>query len=457
MAALSERQIAIVRTLVESAPDKVVGGLQQALASTSRESALGGVRDMVDAEVSDRTLRNAILQPVAPMCVGAGDSARALTFPSRALGLVWRGLCGSQADRVEAARAAIEEDAPAQLAFAAQDHLTAAAAAGLRERSTPDFAAAADLCDAARPGGAELLAACLDLGPVVRPATQRLAEWIAHPGGDTSASARLAYKDAVAVADDAGQRFFHMLAAQMAQPWMVLRVISAVMDKPTERYLADSELAGFGETLMDEIDRSLDSIAHLNADCGAPAAREAAKVADLVVHQVLELETCLDMQRDHGWGLRVVKQRARLASVVEGRLHEAEKAAIDALPMHTPRHLRARRPVPRLNAAPDAKLVARATALLSFCEELRTTANYGGFSSTRAKVVEKLGEYIDTYVDEVVDLIRTDEAESLEAAQAYLETAARFNRLVRDEKAGDLVRRRAHAALHPEASTGSAG
>ena len=40
MAALSERKIAIVRTLVESAPDKVVGSLRQALAETSDESAL---------------------------------------------------------------------------------------------------------------------------------------------------------------------------------------------------------------------------------------------------------------------------------------------------------------------------------------------------------------------------------------------------------------------------------
>lgn len=34
MAALSKRKIEIVRTLVEAAPDRVVGGLQMALAET---------------------------------------------------------------------------------------------------------------------------------------------------------------------------------------------------------------------------------------------------------------------------------------------------------------------------------------------------------------------------------------------------------------------------------------
>ena len=41
MAALPERKIAIVRALVEAAPDKVVGSLRHALARTTAESAPG--------------------------------------------------------------------------------------------------------------------------------------------------------------------------------------------------------------------------------------------------------------------------------------------------------------------------------------------------------------------------------------------------------------------------------
>lgn len=450
MAALSERKIAIVRTLVQAAPDKVVGSLQQALAETSLTSALGGVRRLVEAEVFERTLRNTVLQPILPMCVGAGDDARALTFPGRTLPLLWCGLRQTQAESIEQVRAALTSDAPWPAAQAACDRLTAAAAAGLRERSQADFETVAQLCDRGRARGGELLAACLDISPVVRAAAQRLPEWIAHPGGETSAGARLAYKDAVAIAEDAGQPFFQMLAAQLAQPWMVLRLISAVMDRPNERYLADSELANFAENLMGDIDRALDGIAGFSPDEGADAGRAAAKVADLVVHQVLELESCVDLQRDHGWGLRVVKQRARLASVVEGRLREADKATSEALPMHTPRQARARRPLPRLSSPPDPRLVRRAFTLLSFCEELRTTANYGGFSATRNKLIEKLGEHLDHYVEDVLDLLRTEEAESREAAAAFLETAAEFIILVRGDKAAELIRRRAHLALQVE-------
>ena len=449
MGALSERKIEIVRTLVETAPDKIVGSLQQALASTSDESALGGVRRLVETEVRDRTLRNTILGPVAPMCMASADP-RVMCFPPRAFAQIWRGLRRLEPDLIHQAQKP-EDGAPVQVVFALHDRLVAIAAAALREATEPEFRAAAELCEAYKPGGAEGLATCLDIAPVVRKANQRLAEWITHPGGETAAAARLAYKDAVEIAEDAGPRFFHMLAAQMAQPWMVLRVISAVMDKPTERYLRDSELSSFGEGVFEDIDKGLAEIGNLNSDEGPAAGRAAAKRAELIVHQILELETCMDLQRDQGWGLRVVKQRASLANVVEGRLKEADKATIEALPMHAARNARVRRTLPRLSAPPEPRLVARAVTLLSFSDELHTTANYGGFSSARAKLVEKLSEHIHHYVEEVLDLVHTDEAECKDNAAAFLEVAAEFSQLVAGDKAAELVRRRAHAAIHPEA------
>jgi hypothetical protein len=66
-------------------------------------------------------------------------------------------------------------------------------------------------------------------------------------------------------------------------------------------------------------------------------------------------------------------------------------------------------------------------------------------------MVEKLSEYIHHYVEEVLDLIHTEDVECKETAGAFLAIAANFNDLLTGEKAGELVRRRAHAALHPEA------
>lgn len=457
MSALSERKIAIVRTLVESAPDRVVGSLRQALAETPDASALGGVKRLVEVEVFDRTLRNTILQPIAVMCAGAGDDPHRLTFPSRVLGLLWRGVRNIEIDAIAQVREAPELDTPAALVAAAEDQVTATIAAGLRARDCDAFRTAAELCDGARKDGAALLAACLDIAPVVRRAAQRLPEWLAHPGGETAAGARIAYKDAVAVADDAGPYFFEMLAAQMAPPWMVLRVISAVMDKPTERYLRDSEMSGFAEGVLAEIDDALAVIAALKGEGGEAAARTAAKSVQLIVQQIMEIETSIDLQRDSGWGLRIQKQRTSLASLVEARLRDAEKAALEALPMHAPRNQRVRRQVPRLTAPPEDRLVESAVALLAFSEELRSAANYGGFSAARNKMTEKVGEYLDHYVSEVIDLVRGHEVEDLAIAEAFLHQAAEFDGLLRGPKAAEIVRRRTHALLHPETSNNHDG
>ena len=448
MAALPERKIAIVRTLVETAPEKILRSLQQAREGTEDESSLGGVRKLVEVEIADRALRNAIFQPVVPMFNAASREPRRLTFPPRALTLMWRALCEVEAPAIAATKLAREARNPNHSLVSKYDTLVAVAANGLRGMGGPGFQAAADLCDQVRPGGARLLVGCLDIAPVVRRCTDRLPVWIAHPGGDTAAAARLAYTDAVEVADDAGPHFFTMIAAQLAHPWMVLRVISAVMDRPTERYMADSELADFAEVVMDEIDEVLAVFDHLDLTGGAAAGAKAAVQAGLVVQKIQEIETAIDLQRENGWGYRVHKQRLSLASVVESRLRDAEKAVMDALPMHTTKSGRVSRTVPRVTSMPNPTDVQKARTLLALCDELRSAANYGGFASVRGKIIETLTEYLGQYVEQVLELIRQNEVEDRGCAAEVLEISAEFSERVAGEKAGELVRRRAHTTLN---------
>jgi hypothetical protein len=449
MPALSERKIDIVRQLVEAAPDKVVGALQTALAETTDDSTLAGVRRLVEVEARDRRLRNSILQPIAPMCVGDGRDASRLLFPARALACLWRGLKVISPEGVADAAVALVDYRPGESPNEPFDALVRLAANALRNRQSRDFEEAAELCEEARPGGAELFAACLDLTPVVRKTIPKLPDWTAHFGDETTASARLAYKDAVAIADDAGPRFFQMLSAQLPYPWMVLRIISAVMDKPTERYLADSEMAGFGEQVMREIDEALKAIAYLDLDAGPDAGRAAGKRVELITFQVSEMETCIELSRDHGWGHDLVKHKKSLAGVVENHLRSTEKFTAAALPMQMMKIARVRRNVPRLNAMPDPIGTRRAITLLSFVQEIRSSANYGGFAAARGKLLELLGDMLDTYVEEVLDHIRTGDIEDEAVGYAYLEVAAEVSLLARDEKAAELVRRRA-AALRNE-------
>jgi len=449
MAAISERKIEIVRTLVENAPDRVVGGLQQALADTAGDPVLAAVRKLVEAEAHDRRVRNMVLEPVAPMCVGDGAAASRLTFPARALALAWRGLKAQLPAEVEAAALLLSDFRPGESPPESFDLLAASVAEGLRLREGLAYRQAAELCDAGRPDGAAAFCACLDLVPLTRGATLRLGDWISRTNDENTAAIRVIYKDAVELAEDAGPRFFEMLAAQLAQPWRVLRIISAEMDRPSDKYLAASELASFALRLMDEVDDNLLAVSRLDLDGGESAGRALGRIVETVTQQIAELEQCVDIGREGAWGNRIARQKKALAGIVEGHLRTAEKVATDALPAQPVRIGKITRAVPVVVAEPNAQTVGRAMTLLHFSHEIRTSANYGGFASTRTKVAEKIGEMIDKYVEELLDRIRVADVDD-DLAHLFLGVAADFSALIRDDKAAEIIRRRAAAAVAAE-------
>lgn len=203
---------------------------------------------------------------------------------------------------------------------------------------------------------------------------------------------------------------------------------------------------------MTDIDEALAAISKLDLDGGPNAARAAGRRVELIARQTTELEACIELSRDHGWGHRIVSQRKALAGAVEGWLRESEKLVAAALPTEKVGKFRVRRTVPRLSIMPDARAVARTVTLLIFTQEIRASANYAGFSASHAKAIENVGAMIDQYVDDVLDHIKTGDVEDLSIAAAYLAIAADFCRVVRDDKAAILIRRRAAVACHGDVS-----
>lgn len=445
MAALPEDKIEIVRALVEQAPDPVVGRLQAALAEAGGDDALASVRQLVDLEADDRRVRNSVLAPIVPMCVGDGRAPDRLQFPKQVLGLIWRGLKQAAPEEVIDARGILHELVGCEQSRDAFDRLTRVAAAALRDREGRDFVAAAEAADAVREGGAGLLAGCLELAPVVRLACQRLPEWITRMGRDETAQARVSFKDAVALRSDGGPLFFEMLSAQLAHPSHVLRVISGVMDKPDEHYFAASESAVFALRLMDEIDEGLTRLAGFDAEGGREAGREAARAVERITGQVCEIEGAIRLDRDGGWGRRIAHQRSLLAEAVESRLKALERAIAAALPMRQERVAGRLKPVPRVDREPDPVAVGKAMGLLQFVSDIRGCAAAGGFASSRGKTLETLAEAVDDYVEDLLDRLRHGEVDSEEGARAYLDVAADFYGLIYDPRAAQVVRRRASA------------
>lgn len=445
MAGLPDAKIDIVRSLVAGAPDKVVSSLRTALATATGDTPLNGVRRLVEAEVAERRLRNAVLEPVVPLFRSA--DADGLAFSPAALPLLWRGLRAVAPEETQRAAYLVDDYEPGVTTAEPFDVLTERLVEELDAREHPEIQAAVRILEAARPGASDALRACLSIAPIVRRATIKLPQWITRTTQERATAARIAYRDACRGGGDLGPLFFEMLAGQLAEPWTVLRIVSAVMDRPGESYMAGSELALFATRLMDAVDRRVRTVAVFDLNGGAQSGVEAARAVEVLTLQISELENNIELARDGVWGARIQKQKQVFATTVEGRLREAPKLLNAALPSQKVRLARALVSEPRLDLPPVPQHVERCRSLLAFIEGVRASANYGGFASTRAQVIEKAGEILDQYVEDVLAAIRDHAAPDREVAERLLETAAEFVGLLREPRAGEIVRRRMAAAF----------
>lgn len=441
MAAVAEHKLQIIRTLVEAAPDAALRSLESALSSVTGKGGLAQVRGLVEAEATERFSRNIILAPIAPLCAPRGRGQ--ISFSPRVLPMLWKALKVIAPQQVAEALAKcnpwdLEVGVPEVF-----DELCALAARGLRDVDLEVFDPVRGVCDA------EELAHCLDLAGIVREALPKLSDWVSRMTGERAAAARLAYRDACAFREDSGVRLFDMLSAHLPDDWRILRVISAVMERPNDRYLASSEVSAFGERMLAQIDAAITMITDFNLDGGEAIGREAAQAAQRAAQQMAEFEHSVDLIRDGPWSRRLNRFRQTIAQSVEARMAGADRELGEALPTKPISFLgkKGGKGVARLTEAPDEARVRRATAILAFIADLRSCAVLSGYGATRAKVLEKLNNRLDSYIEDVLYAARTGEGGDPDLARQYLDIAAGLIAYTRDDKTAEIVRRRAAAAM----------
>jgi hypothetical protein len=432
-----------VKRLVESAPDVLLMRLNAALsAARGADPKFGPVADLVGTETADRRVRDIVLEPLKGLADANLDLPQQRLLSMRDIGRLWTLMKAVAPAAFAAASAATEalfvDDAPPP----EFDDLCRQAAAALQAPEPVPAAAVWPEPERLR------LAKLLGLAPVLRRALVKLPAWARHPNPENMAAMRLAFKDAIAVAEDAGPMFMEALLAHLQEPAQILRLISAVMDRPSDRYLASSELADIGERLLADIERRVQSVRRFDPYRGAEGGAAEAASVTVATGAVREFEEWLALSKDGPWGVRIVTQKQGLALAAEARLREVEPAVAAALPLQAHRLTgsAAPRPGPRIEGYPDDGLVSKAEGLLAFLGETRNSAANAGFESLRMKAIESLSMRLDTYVEDLVERLRSDECADRDWVKAYLEVAADFSGMIRGPQAAQIVRRRAAAA-----------
>lgn len=440
MADAAERKMRGVAGLLQTLSDQQVAHLAAGLTAAAQGGAgeLLPVLDLVIAEAAARRACALALAPLTPQFRPAGTALSSAGFPSNTPRLFWNDLCSATPDATQKACAEIlrlRGDDPVPSLF---DELCQCASDRLVQQQGL-------LADAAGELTLEL-ARALRLTPMLRSALTQLQGWLTRPNPAQTAAARLAFADAAAAVDNGGPLFISLLAAHLDEPWQVLRLIAVMADRPSDKFLAVSELAPFGEALLTEIDQRVQVVHRFDADGGRDSGLSGGEQVTAAATIIAEFELQLQLHRDGPWGCRIGRSKRALASAVEARLRELGPAADMAFPLQPARIAkRLVKGVPRLTDDPNAGALVRVETLGAFLSATHVTAAVGGFGVVRAEVLEALEERMAHYVEDLLEIVH-QEGEDAERARAYLDAAAGLVGLIEGERSAEVVRRRAAAA-----------
>lgn len=446
MAELSVAKRNAIEQLVRTAPESVLRMLAAAFKDVGGEGA-AAVREAVAREDGERRVRAAVFAPLLPLFGQRADGVEARSFPHSVMVRLWRELGARQPEAVGQAAEALAEtrydDPPAPV----YDQLCLAAARLLRDPAVgvwPD-------------GEAAELAAYFDLAPLARRGVALLPEWTGKPTEAAATSFRLLLKDTTQIAEDGAPRILEILLAHLPDAAQILRVISLIRGGADEHLLASSELAGFGERLVEALERRLEAIANFRPEHGKDRALAVAEDFAWCAALVEELSLTLELDQDGAWGRRVAHARDSLTRKMTALLRPCERLVDKALPLERVRIAgQMTRDQPRLSAPLDGPEVVEARATMVLFKAVHKTAQAIGCGGLRAQIAEALTTRILTYADDLIATLNAGEAEDEAHVRALAGLAAEFLGLARDEDAARTVRRRVAVAGPPAGSQAGA-
>lgn len=445
MGVIADKRLHLLRGLIKTLPQASLRSLELAL-GVAKEPALIEVRDLIMVEREFRNARDAVFAPFKPLFERRDDGLDAVEFPEWLLDNLWRSLEKREPELYQEARYALRglraED-PTPVVFF---RLVTAAAAILREHPQEVLPSKRERGDEAEIAE---FANYLDLHRISRTVLARLPELMGRIDAEKAATLRLMFKDACAISEEGGTRFMEIVFANLEDGAQIIKFVATVSDRPNDRFLAESELAEFGERILDRITESLGDLKAFMSGKTSSASKSGQDLQGAgdgvarVLNQLQSFATYIELSRDGPWGKRVGDAHKQIAEMVEVQLKGAERVFQDALPLKTERiYGRVKKDVPHLEKFPKPEVVVRAANVASFIREVRATANSGGFASLHTKVVLALEGMLDSYFENLLDIANGEDPFETEPVMQFFELTTDLMEALCGEEKAVVARRR---------------
>ncbi len=431
----------LIKGLIRTLPQASLRSLELALGLT-RDAPLVQVRELIGAELEFRHVKEAVFGPYIPLFQRRADNINGVEFEAWILDNIWSTLEVREPEIYQEARYALRgwrDEDPVPVPFF---RLVTAGAQICRDspqdvmRAQPRKDDAAEIAEFAN---------YLDMHRILRSALARLPDFMGRIDAEKATALRLMFRDACELDQESGYRFLEVLFANLEDGAQIVKFVATVSDRPNDRFLAGSELADFGERILDIIEERLKDLKALMGgrnkvcdDLGAGGQRISQCLA-----QLQSFEHYIELSRDGPWGKRVADAHKIIAELVETQLKAADKVLGDALPMKTERvYGRMKREVPRIEQPAKPEVIERARQTMVFMRDIRTTANAGGYASLHAKTMQALEADMDTYFEELLGLANGEDPLDADAAMAAFEVVTDLMEALCGEEKAHVGRRR---------------
>jgi hypothetical protein len=406
---VAEKRMMMLKGLVRSLPKASLRSLEMALGLTN-DPKMVEVRDVILAETEFRHVREAVFAPFMPLFQARTDGLEGVRFPTWIINNLWSALEKQEPDLQGQARILLQSlrtDDPTPVVF-----FRLVTAAGQICRNDPNSILPRGADDDDREEVAEF-GHYLDLHRLSRQVLARLSDFMGRIDADKAAALRVLYKDASDLDAESGTRFIEIIFANLDDGAQVIKIVATVSDRPKDRFLAESELASFGERILDRIEADLAGLKTFMGGKGK-VCEDLDGAGDRVSNCLGQLQAFgqyIELARDGPWGKRVTEAQKAIAGLVEHQLKGAEKTLDAVLPTRTERiYGRMKKEVPDYAQVPDDEAMARARGALLFVQKVRHIAVAGGFASLHTKMTDACEKALDAYFADMLGIANGDEA-----------------------------------------------
>ncbi|MFT4074246.1 MAG: hypothetical protein QM647_01860 [Asticcacaulis sp.] len=445
MSEIAEKRKILLRGLVRSLPQASLRSLEMALGLTS-EPKMVAVRDLISSEMEFRHTCRAVFAPFMPLFEPRTDGLVGVSFPNWIINTLWSALESREPELQEEARHALRSlrtEDPTPVVFfrlvTAGAHIC---------RTAPDLLLRKDATDEERDEVVEF-GHYLDLHRLARQVLGRLGDFMGRIDADKAAALRVMFKDASDLDTESGTRFMEIIFANLEDGAQIVKFVATVSDRPSDRFLAESEMADFGDRILDRIESDL---AELKAfmggknTTGGKASEDPGAAGGRIASCLGQLQAFgqyIELSRGGPWGKRVTEAQQVVAGLVEQQIKGAEKALDKALPTRTERvYGRMKKDVPDFAHVPNETQMAQAHGALAFMREVRHIANAGGFASLHAKTTEACEASLDAYFTELLSIANGEDPFDREQLLGGFERVTDLMEALCGEEKAQVARRR---------------